>query len=134
MQPDDAMAGNLGVGDTRQTLGARPVPGMECPKNRARSGPGALAQILKYSAHFIGTLNQLNHHSLEHSAWPRDPDGLTQVFRQVFTSPLVAVDDPGLFYIACDCSSGGCLNGNLEHRYFFLFLVHDHPFVGYTWH
>lgn len=117
MQPEDAMAGNLGVGDTRQTLGARPAPGMECPKNRGRTGPGALAQNLKYSADFIGTLNQLNHHSLKHSAWPRDPDQLTQVFRQVFTTPLVAVDVPGLFYIASHRSSSAFLNRN-QHRFF----------------
>lgn len=134
MQPEDALAGDLGVGNALQTLGGRPAPDMECPKNRARTGPGAVDQILKYSARFIGTLNQLEHHSLEHSAWPRGPDELTQVFRQVFTCPPVTVGDPELFYIASERSSSVFVTRNMIIEFSFLFLVHDNSHAEYTWY
>lgn len=42
--------------------------GMDWVKNRSRTGAGPPVQFVKYSGHFIGTLDLLEHNSLEHYA------------------------------------------------------------------
>lgn len=103
-----------------------PAPGTRCPNNRPRSGPGALAQSLKYRARLIGTLNLLKQDGLEHSAWPRGLDGFESGSRQGFTSPLVAVDDARLFYIAFHRSPSECWKGKWIVGLHLFFLVYDH--------